>query len=71
MISAALFLLVVQGSGWVATPSQPTVGDTIVLERAVAAAPGWRLRAGKLASSTVAEPLGDAVVFPSTVAGGW
>ena len=68
MISPALLLLV-QANGWIAAPSQPTVGDTIHLERMVAAPPGWRVRAGKLASVTVAEPLGDAVVFASS--GNW
>src|SRR2546426_233814 len=68
MISPAL-LLVVQANGWIAAPSQPTVGDTIRLERMVAAPPGWPVRAGKLASVTVAEPLGDAVVFASS--GNW
>src|SRR5206468_1441976 len=37
--------------------------DTIQLERTVSAPPGWRIRAGKLGSATVAEPLGDAVVL--------
>ena len=64
-----LLLLVVQANGWTATPSQPTVGDTIQLERTVSVPAGWRVRAGKLASATVAEPLGDAVV--STASGGW
>jgi len=63
MIAPALLMLVVQANGWVAAPSQPTVGDTIQLERTVLAPPGWRIRAGKLGSGTVAEPLGDAVVL--------
>jgi hypothetical protein len=62
---------VLQANGWVAAPSQPTVGDTIQLERAVAAPPGWRVRAGKLASATVAEPLGDAVVLAAPPPGAW
>ncbi len=62
-IAPALLMLVVQANGWVAAPSQPTVGDTIQLERIVSAPPGWRIRAGKLGSATVAEPLGDAVVL--------
>ncbi len=69
MIAPALLLLVVQANGWIAVPSQPTVGDTIRLERTVPAPPGWRVRAGKLAAATVAEPLSDAVVF--AVSGNW
>jgi hypothetical protein len=64
-----VLMLVLQANGWVATPSQPTVGDTIQLERAVSVPPGWRVRAGKLASATVAEPLGDAIVVPAS--GAW
>jgi len=69
MIAPALLLLVVQANGWVAAPGQPTVGDTIRLERTVATSPGWRVRAGRLASATVAEPLGDPVVLAAP--GGW
>jgi len=69
MIAPALFVLVVQANGWIAAPSRPTVGDTIQLERTVTAPPGWRIRAGRLASATVAEPLGDAVVVASS--GNW
>lgn len=65
MIAPALLLLVVQANGWIAAPSQPTVGDTIRLERTIAVPPGWRVRAGKLGAVTVAEPLGDAVVIAS------
>lgn len=58
-------LLLVLQSGWTATPAQPTVGDTIHLERRIATAPGWRVRAGKLESSggALAEPLAGAVVL--------
>jgi len=69
MIAPALLLLVLQANGWVATPSQPTVGDTIQLERTIAAPAGWRVRGGKLASGTVAEPLGDAAVLAAP--GAW
>ena len=62
-------MLVLQANGWVATPSQPTVGDTIRLERTVSVPPGWRVRVGKLASATVAEPLGDPIVVPAS--GAW
>ncbi|OLC07120.1 MAG: hypothetical protein AUJ01_01735 [Acidobacteria bacterium 13_1_40CM_3_65_5] len=70
MIVSVLLVLVVQTDGWTAAPPQPTVGDTIRVERAVRAPAGWRVRAGTLASGTVAEPLGDAVVF-ATAAGDW
>jgi len=70
MIAAAL-LLVLQANGWVATPSEPTVGDTIRLERTVTVPAGWRVRAGKLPSATVAEPLGDAVVLAAPPPGAW
>lgn len=63
----ALALLV--QTGWAAAPARPTVGDTIRLERRIEAAPGWRVRAGKLESSPVAEPLGDAAVLSTD--GGW
>jgi len=62
-------MLVLQANAWVATPSQPTVGDTIRLERTVAVPAGWRVRAGKLASVTVAEQLGDAIVVAAS--GAW
>ncbi len=64
-----VLMLVLQANGWVATPSQPTVGDTIQLERTVSVPPGWRVRAGNLASATEAEPLGDAIVVPAS--GAW
>lgn len=70
MIGSALLLLVLQAEGWTAAPIRPTVGDTIRLERAVGAPAGWRVRAGKLASGAVAEPLGDAVVLAGA-SGGW
>jgi hypothetical protein len=69
MIAPALLMLVVQANGWVATPRQPTVGDTIQLERTIATPAGWRVRAGKLASGSVAEPLGDAVTLAAP--GAW
>src|ERR671935_807055 len=40
-----LVLLTLQSDGWTAAPPQPTVGDTIRLERAITAPAGWRLRA--------------------------
>ena len=66
---SALLGLLLQASGWTAAPLQPTVGDTIRLERTIPVAPGWRVRAGKLESATLTEPLGDAVVIATP--GGW
>ncbi|HEV2669853.1 MAG TPA: hypothetical protein VGU74_02075 [Gemmatimonadales bacterium] len=66
-----LLLLLVQTQGWVVAPHQPTVGDTINLERAITAPPGWRVRAGKLASTSEAEPLGDPVVAATATPGSW
>ncbi len=58
-----------QGSGWVATPSSPTVGDTIWLERTITVPAGWRVRAGKLELAADVEPLGDPAVLRSPT--GW
>jgi hypothetical protein len=66
----ALLLLLAQAGGWSAVPNAPTVGDTIRLERTIAAPAGWRVRAGRLPSGAVAEPLGDAVIL-ATGSGGW
>ncbi|HEV2750848.1 MAG TPA: hypothetical protein VGV12_10035 [Gemmatimonadales bacterium] len=58
-----------QGSGWVATPTSPTVGDTIRLERELVVPAGWQLRVGKLESTEAVEPLADPVILRSP--GGW
>lgn len=71
MLLPVLCALQATTGGWTAAPRQPTVGDTIRLERAFAAPAGWRVRAGKLQSSTLAEPLGDAVVLASATPGEW
>src|SRR5262252_5616021 len=49
---------------WTVTPSAPTVGDTIRLERAFTIPAGWRLRPGRLESNDMVEPLEDAQVEP-------
>jgi hypothetical protein len=67
MIPALALLL--QATSWTAAPLQPTVGDTIRLERSVITAPGWRVRAGKLEANTNAESLGDPAVLAAS--GGW
>jgi len=71
-MTAILLAVLLQqgGSGWVAVTSQPTVGDTIWLERIVTAAPGWRVRVGKLDPGPRTEPLGDPVVVRAE-GGGW
>jgi len=65
----ALLALVIQADGWVASPKQPTVGDTIRLERAIETPPGWRVRAGKLDTRIDAEQLGEATVLAAP--NGW
>jgi len=65
----ALLALLLQTGSWSAAPLPPTVGDTIRLERTILVSPGWRVRAGKLESGTVTEPLGDALVVSAP--GGW
>ena len=67
----ALLLLFIQEPGWTASPAQPTVGDTIRVERTVAAPPGWRVRAGKLPSGSATEPLGDPAVLATDKPGVW
>lgn len=54
-----------QGGRWQATPARPTVGDTIWLERFVAAPPGWRVQPAKAerTAEAVVEPVGDPVVL--------
>ena len=69
-MNAILFLLM-QAGAWTAAPRQPTVGDTIRLERTIPVAPGWRVRAGKLESGSVAEPLGDAAVIATPSGDAW
>jgi len=63
-------LVLLLQAGWTAAPRQPTVGDTIQLARSVQAPPGWRVRAGKLPSGTIAEPLGDPTVVAAS-SGEW
>jgi len=67
--AALLAVLLQQAGGWAAIPARPTVGDTIWLERTVAAPPGWRVRTAKLDPGPTTEPLGDPAVV--RVAGAW
>jgi hypothetical protein len=59
MSSLGLLLLLQGGGPWTAWPAQPTVGDTVWVERLVTAPPGWRVRAGRLDAAENAEPLTD------------
>ncbi len=70
MIGMTLVLLLLQSDAWNASPSRPTVGDTVQLERTVPTPAGWRVRTGKLGAGSVAEPLGYPVVV-ATGAGEW
>ena len=67
----ALLLVLLQDPGWTATPAQPTVGDTVRVERTIATQAGWRVRAGKIPSGSVTEPLGDPVVLATPSPGVW
>jgi hypothetical protein len=58
-----------QSASWTASPAAPTVGDTIWLERAVAAPAGWQVRPGKLEAREAIEPLADPTMRRS--AAGW
>lgn len=49
-------------AAWTVTPPSPTVGDTILLERAFTLPAGWRVRPGRLEASEQVEPLEDARV---------
>ena len=71
MIPLLLLLVQAPPQGWTAAPDQPTVGDTIRLERSISASPGWRIRAGQLAATAAAEPLGDALVLATANPNGW
>jgi len=66
-----LLLLLIQADGWIAAPNQPTVGDTIRIERTITAPAGWRIRAGKLPSGSATEPLTDATVLAASTPGQW
>lgn len=68
-LPAVLLAVVLQQGTWSAVTPRPTVGDTIWLERTVAAAPGWRVRVAKLDPGPLSEPLGDPVLV--RVPGGW
>ena len=56
---ASWYLATVQGGGWSSMAPRPTVGDTVWLERTLAAPAGWRLRPGRLEPGQDVEPLGD------------
>jgi len=60
-----------QGGGgvWSVWPPRPSVGDTVWLERVVAAPAGWRVRPGRLPTGENYEPLSDPLVVRH--ASGW
>jgi len=58
-----------QTATWRVSPSSPTVGDTIWLEREIPVPAGWQVRAGKLEAREDVEPLGDPAVLRSRA--GW
>jgi len=64
-----LAALLLQAVAWSSAPSQPTVGDTIWLERIVSVPAGWRVRAGRLDPAGDIEPLADPML--RRVADGW
>lgn len=62
-MTALALLVLLQGSPWSSWPARPTVGDTVWLERLVAAPAGWRVRPGRFESTDAAEPLTDPVTL--------
>lgn len=68
MLALALAALL-QGAAWSTWPPAPTVGDTVWIERRVAAPDGWRVRPGRLDATAAATPLGEAAVLREP--GGW
>jgi hypothetical protein len=60
---AFLLLALAQGEAWSTAPTDPTVGDTIWIERVLPAPAGWRVRAGRLSQGESYEPLADPVVL--------
>lgn len=69
MLGALLLWVVAQDTGWTARPAAPTVGDTVWLERRVAAPPGWTVRPGRLMPGGVVEPISDPIAVRD--ASGW
>jgi hypothetical protein len=57
------------GQGWEVRPQRPAVGDTVWLERVVAAPAGWRVRVARFDATDRVEPLADPAV--ERVPGGW
>ena len=64
-----LAALLLQAAAWSSAPPQPTVGDTIWLERTVPVPAGWRVRAGRLDPAGDIEPLADPTL--RRVGDGW
>lgn len=66
---ALAFAALLQGGPWSTWPPQPTVGDTVWIERLVAAPAGWRVRPGRFETTDDADPLTDAQLLRHE--GGW
>lgn len=68
-VAGAVAALWGQGSpapaAWTVTPSHPSVGDTVWLERRFALPAGWRVRPGRLLSSDEVEALAEPAVTRS------
>ena len=62
---ASWYLATVVQGGWSSMAPRPTVGDTVWLERTLAAPAGWRLRPGRLEPGQDVEPLADPTVYRS------
>jgi hypothetical protein len=53
-----------QQADWIVEPERATIGDTMVIERIVAAPVGWRVRPGRLEPIDAVEALADPLVEP-------
>lgn len=63
MTSFLTVIGLLQGGAWSTWPPSPTVGDTVWVERHVAAPAGWRVRPGRFEATDDATPLADPAVL--------
>jgi hypothetical protein len=71
-VAASVPLWSAQAQNWIVSPRAPTVGDTIRVERVVAAPAGWTVRvAGPADWGETAEVLGPPLVAPVRGGDGW